>query len=80
MFFVLGIALATYRQLALENLRRPHHNLPTYSKDCVTERNSLIYKTAMAAQQKDPEVIALAKTFNHTPTGDEYEKMISGML
>jgi hypothetical protein len=34
----------------------------------------------MAAQQKDPEVIALARTFNHTPTGDEYEKMISGML
>jgi hypothetical protein len=34
----------------------------------------------MAAQQKDPEAIALARTFNNTPTGDEYEKMISGML
>jgi hypothetical protein len=46
----------------------------------VIEQDSLTHKKAMAAQQKDPEVIALAKTFNHTPTGDEYEKMISGML
>ena len=64
----------------MENLRRPQHNLPTYSTDCVIEQDSLTHKKAMAAQQKDPEVIALAKTFNHTPTGDEYEKMISGML
>lgn len=33
----------------------------------------------MAAQQKDPEQLALARTLNHTPTGEEYEKMISGM-
>jgi len=34
----------------------------------------------MAAQQKDPEVLTLARKLNHTPEGDEYEKMISGML
>lgn len=34
----------------------------------------------MAAQQKDPEQLALARTLNHTPTGEQYERMISGML
>jgi hypothetical protein len=34
----------------------------------------------MAAQQKDPEQLALARQFNHTPKGEEYEKMVSGML
>jgi len=34
----------------------------------------------MAAQQKDPEQLALARQFNHTPTGEQYERMVSGML
>lgn len=34
----------------------------------------------MAAQQKDPEIIELAKTLRGTPWCDEYEQMISGML
>lgn len=33
----------------------------------------------MAKQQKDPEIINLAKTFRGTPWCEEYEKMISGM-
>jgi hypothetical protein len=35
----------------------------------------------MAAQQKDQQAIAKARTLKHAPNGvDEYEKMISGML
>jgi len=34
----------------------------------------------MASTQKDPAAIEAAKALNHVPWGDEYEKMISGML
>jgi len=34
----------------------------------------------MAATEKDHAVIAIAKQLNHLPEGEEYEKMISGML
>ncbi|KAF4967986.1 hypothetical protein FSARC_4547 [Fusarium sarcochroum] len=34
----------------------------------------------MAAQQKDAEIIELAKGYKNTPWCEEYEKMISGML
>jgi hypothetical protein len=34
----------------------------------------------MAKQQKDPEIIELARGLQNTPWCDEYEKMISGML
>ncbi|KEF61280.1 acetyltransferase [Exophiala aquamarina CBS 119918] len=34
----------------------------------------------MAATEKDHAVIAIAKQLNHIPEGEEYEKMISGML
>lgn len=34
----------------------------------------------MAATEKDYAVIAIAKQLNHIPGGEEYEKMISGML
>lgn len=34
----------------------------------------------MAKQQKDYEIIELAKTLKGVPWSDEYEKMISGML
>ncbi|KAI0202737.1 putative sugar O-acetyltransferase [Astrocystis sublimbata] len=34
----------------------------------------------MANTQKDPAAIETAKSFDHVPWGDEYEKMISGML
>jgi hypothetical protein len=34
----------------------------------------------MAAQEKDTQEIEKAKKLNHVPWGDEYEKMISGML
>ncbi|KAH9828004.1 putative acetyltransferase [Teratosphaeria destructans] len=34
----------------------------------------------MAASQKKPEELEKAKQLNNTPTGDQYERMISGML
>jgi hypothetical protein len=34
----------------------------------------------MAASEKNPQEIAKAAQLNHVPQGDEYEKMISGML
>ncbi len=34
----------------------------------------------MASAQKDPAAIELAKSLAHVPRGEEYEKMISGML
>jgi hypothetical protein len=34
----------------------------------------------MAAHQKDPEQLALARQLNHVPTGEQYERMVSGML
>lgn len=34
----------------------------------------------MAATQKAPEELSKAATLAHVPGGDEYEKMISGML
>lgn len=34
----------------------------------------------MAASEKAPEELAKAATLAHVPRGDEYEKMISGML
>jgi hypothetical protein len=34
----------------------------------------------MAKQQKDTEIIEIAKTLKNTPWCEEYEKMISGML
>lgn len=34
----------------------------------------------MAKQQKDTEIIEIAKSLKDTPWCEEYEKMISGML
>ncbi|KAJ0343940.1 hypothetical protein COL154_003988 [Colletotrichum chrysophilum] len=34
----------------------------------------------MAKSQKDPEIIAVARTLQNTPWCEEYEKMISGMM
>jgi len=34
----------------------------------------------MAATEKAPEELAKVATLAHVPGGDEYEKMISGML
>jgi len=34
----------------------------------------------MAAQQKDPEQLALSRQLNHIPSGEQYERMVSGML
>jgi hypothetical protein len=34
----------------------------------------------MAAQEKNTQEIEKAKKLNHVPWGEEYEKMISGML
>ncbi|KAI0402694.1 putative sugar O-acetyltransferase [Xylaria palmicola] len=34
----------------------------------------------MASTQKDPAAIEAAKGLSHVPWGDEYEKMVSGML
>ncbi|EKG10168.1 hypothetical protein MPH_12768 [Macrophomina phaseolina MS6] len=34
----------------------------------------------MAATEKDPEQLALARKLNHVPWSEQYEKMISGML
>lgn len=34
----------------------------------------------MAAEKKDEQQIALAKSLNHVPWSDQYERMISGML
>lgn len=34
----------------------------------------------MAAAEKDPKAIELAKTLEHIPWCDDYEKMISGVL
>jgi len=34
----------------------------------------------MAATKKDDEQIQLAKSLNHVPWSEEYERMISGML
>ena len=34
----------------------------------------------MAKQQKDQEIIEIAKTLKDVPWCEEYEKMISGML
>jgi hypothetical protein len=76
---LLAHGVVTYGQLALEDLRgSQHRQLLSLNKSL--DRYSTKQDRNMAAQQKDPEVIALARTFNHTPTGDEYEKMISGML
>jgi len=75
-------AWATYGQLALEHLRDPTQSrYKTVSDECCKCDLSRQSRGNMAAQQKDPEVIALARKFNHTPTDcDEYEKMVSGML
>lgn len=35
---------------------------------------------ATASKQKDPAALEAAKSLSHVPEGDEYEKMISGML
>lgn len=34
----------------------------------------------MAAKEKRPELIAIARDLNGVPMCDDYEKMISGML
>ncbi|KAI8220662.1 hypothetical protein K4K53_007685 [Colletotrichum sp. SAR 10_77] len=34
----------------------------------------------MAKSQKDPEIIAVARTLQNTPWCEEYEKMVSGMM
>lgn len=34
----------------------------------------------MAALEKDNEQLELAKALNHVPWGEQYERMISGML
>lgn len=34
----------------------------------------------VAAKEKRPDIINIAKTFNGIPDCEEYEKMISGML
>lgn len=34
----------------------------------------------MAATEKDQEQLALARKLNHIPWGEQYERMISGML
>ncbi|KAI1304400.1 putative sugar O-acetyltransferase [Xylaria venustula] len=34
----------------------------------------------MASTQKDPAAVETAKSLSHVPGGEEYEKMISGML
>ena len=34
----------------------------------------------MAATQKNTQELEKAKVLNHVPQGEEYEKMISGML
>ncbi|PYI32030.1 trimeric LpxA-like protein, partial [Aspergillus indologenus CBS 114.80] len=35
---------------------------------------------SLAAPAKRPEILALAQDLNGTPSGEEYEKMISGMM
>lgn len=34
----------------------------------------------MAATQKNPAAIEASKEFSNTPSGEHYERMISGML
>lgn len=38
------------------------------------------FKSNMAAKEKRPELIAIARDLNGVPMCDDYEKMISGML
>jgi hypothetical protein len=54
--------------------------LETLELNTIDTKARGISSNTMAAQQKDPEQLALARQLNHTPTGEQYERMVSGML
>ena len=46
----------------------------------LSSRNKTTRTAKMAAQEKNTQEIEKASRLAHVPNGDEYEKMISGML
>jgi hypothetical protein len=62
------------------DIRKPYKYINTKEFDSISHKSIRASQNKMAAQEKDTQEIEKAKKLNHVPWGDEYEKMISGML